>query len=332
MMNFSEMMQSESYIRASTAIQSGIPKGLLYVENPTDIAFWRGVIQLGAPGGYTVKPISQDKAKGKRTLEKMYPDLHKALIVGVDSDFDYLCPDRHERAEAMNQNKFVLHTHVYSRENFQCCHDAIKGICEAVFFHEQLPSELNEALDAYSSTVYPALHLFAYLHNKDWQQHKDGVFIQAAKLSPEDSLLNGDLTMNSNALERLRVKLDAYINAHRHHIADEDEYSAFIDNLTQKNITARTAYLFVQGHYLHDSLIKMMLDKIVEKTQNSEKAAIKIRYPEAEEAAVRRNSLGEINNFYSNRKVGTLLLSNRDYHDAPFFENIRQKLNDIVAS
>ncbi|WP_426507289.1 DUF4435 domain-containing protein [Serratia proteamaculans] len=331
-MNFSEMMQSESYIRASTAIQSGISKGLLYVENPTDIAFWRGVIQLGAPDGYTVKPISQDKAQGKRTLEKMYPNLHKSLIVGVDSDFDYLCPDRHEHAEVMNQNRFVLHTHVYSRENFQCCHDAIKGICEVVFFHEQLPSELNEALDAYSSAVYPALHLFAYLHNKDWQQHNDGIFIQAAKLCPEDSLLNGDLTVNTDALERLKVKLNAYINDHRHHIVDEGEYRAFIDNLTQKNITARTAYLFVQGHYLHDNLIKTMLDKIVHKTQNSEKAAIRIRHPEAGQAVALRNSLGEINNFYSDRKVGTLLLSNRDYHDAPFFEEIRQKLNGILAS
>ncbi|MBH2618307.1 DUF4435 domain-containing protein [Serratia ureilytica] len=331
MMDFSYYLKTERYIHACTAIQTGHAQGLLYVENPSDISFWRCVIQHVAPKSYVVKPISKEKSAGKRTLEKVYPDLHKSYIVGVDSDFDYICPNRHERADSLNNNKFILHTFAYSRENYECCHESIEGLCDILYFHERLPSEIHNSLNKYSKIIYPALCLFAYLHNQNWQKHVDGIFIQTVKIASDSCLLTDDLKMNSVALEALQVKINTYIAEYTPQVKADDELEKFIAKMNEKGITENTAYLFINGHYLQENLIKPMLIKIIKATKLREKNYIEKAYPGDNKKNTRKDKKNEIENHYKKRNLDTLLVSRSDYTKEIFYEKIQNKLREIMG-
>lgn len=329
-MEFSTYLTSGNYIHASTTLQSGIPQGLLYVENPSDISFWRCIVQHQAKDRYVVKPASKDNANGKRTLEKMYPDLHKSLLVGVDSDFDYICPERHANAVALNQNRFVLHTFAYSRESYECCHDAIKGLCETLYCHDQLPSQIHDALNAYSCITYPALCLFAFLHNQDWQQHIDGLFIEAVKLPAESCLLKDDLTINQAVINQLETKVQQYIDTYTEQIDDHEAYTHFVENLRDKNINEGTAYLFIDGHSLQDKIIKPMLKKIKNATRLAEIEYVKATYANETQKATQRTKINEITNFYKSRDLNTLFFSRQDYTELAIYTQIRDKLQAVL--
>lgn len=331
-MEYSNYLTSENYIHASTILQHGNAQGLLYVENPSDISFWRCIVQHLARDRYVVKPVSKEIANGKRTLEKMYPDLHKSLLVGVDSDFDYICPERHANAAILNQNCFVLHTFAYSRESYECCHDAISGLCETLYFHDQLPSEIHAALSAYSCITYPALCLFAFLHNQDWQRHTDGLFIEAVKTPAGTCLLQDDLTINQAVISQLETKVQEYIDTYSEQIDDQESYTHFVENLHDKNINEETAYLFIDGHGLQEKIIKPMLKKTIKLTKLGETEHVKTTYANEAQKATQRTIINEINNFYKRRNLDALFFTRQDYTELAFYTQIRGKFQAVLDS
>jgi hypothetical protein len=118
MSDFSRMISSPAFIKTYNTIQNGQAMGNIFVENPTDIPFWQHVVNAVEGSRYKVRPISKEQAAGKRTLQKRYAELNQEFLVAVDSDYDFLCPDRHAEAQEMNNNPFVLHTHCYSKDAF----------------------------------------------------------------------------------------------------------------------------------------------------------------------------------------------------------------------
>lgn len=123
MNNFSDFFNREEFIGAYSIVQSGEPieVGLLYVEDSSDRGFWECVVNAVCPGHYRVMKYSQDGSDGKRLLEKEYDNLHKKFIVGVDGDYDYLCPNRNQFSLKLNHSPFILHTHSYAVENLRGC-------------------------------------------------------------------------------------------------------------------------------------------------------------------------------------------------------------------
>lgn len=331
-MEFSTCASSKKYIHASTKILTGHSQGILYVENPSDISFWRCIVQDIATDRYVVKPIAKGNPDGKRTLEKLYPALHKSLLVGVDSDFDYICPERHERATILNQSNFVLHTFAYSRESYECCHDAIEGLCDILYCHEKLTSQIHEALDAYSHMTYPALCIFAFLHNQDWQQHVDGLFIEAVKAPPGTCLLEDDLSINQAVLNELQAKIEQYIATYMPQINDRAVFDHFVARLRDKNIIEETAYQFINGHTLQENLIKPMLKKIINITRLQEIAYVKATHASAEQNPTKLTKIKYINKFYKHRNLETLFFSRQDYVGDTNYNQIRDKFRAVLDS
>lgn len=331
MSDFSRMIGSPAYIRAYNKFQSGQVMGNIFVENPTDIPFWQHVVNAVDGSRYKVRPISKEQAAGKRTLQKRYAELNQEFLVAVDSDYDFLCPDRHAEAQQMNNNPFVLHTHCYSRESFQCCHHSLGAITEILFFHQQLASQIHEALIQYSHAIYPALCAFSYLHNKNWQQYSEGEFNQVLRINSAICLIDDELQVNAEVIARLQTQIETYHKLLSPHITDNDDFNTFKAGLLGKGITADTAYMFINGHCLQDIVVKPMLEKIAAVTRRSEKDSVAQMYPEPERLNTKRQRLNEIDNYYRNeRQLSTLLSNGQAFVQDAFFSLITAKLDAII--
>ena len=331
MSDFSRMIGSPAFIRAYNKFQSGQVMGNIFVENPTDIPFWQHVVNAVDGSRYKVRPISKEQAAGKRTLQKRYAALNQEFLVAVDSDYDFLCPDRHAEAQQMNNNPFVLHTYCYSRESFQCCHHSLGAITEILFFHQQFPSQIHEALIQYSYAVYPALCVFSYLHNKNWQQYSEGEFNLAVRFNSGVCLINDELQVNDDAIIQLQTQVEAYSLSLYAAITDDADFDSFKTILTTRGITEDNAYMFINGHCLQDIVVKPMLEKIAAVTRRSEKDSVAQMYPEPERLKTKRQKLNEIDNYYKNeRQLSTLLSNGQAFVQDAFFSLITAKLDAII--
>lgn len=280
MSDFDKKMKSSNFMKSYTKYQSGTTKGLLYVENAADRLFWENVVAHVCPQSYIVKTYSISKAPGKRTLEKEYEKLHKEYIVGVDGDFDYLCPDRHKHATMMNSNPYVLHTFCYSRESIFFSIDSVDEIINRLFFRTKTSDKLASALTEYSKVIFPALSVFSYAHNKDWGKFKENDFNKAISLPFGQHLLTQDLEINTATLEGVKHSVDNYIDNLKKELGEEFDQSSFSKGLIERNVNADIAYMFIDGHYLKDNIIKPMLDLIRRMNKNNDISEIRTTFPE----------------------------------------------------
>lgn len=294
MSGFDRLLKSPKYLKAYTKQQTGKSRGVLYVENPSDRLFWESVIAQVCPEQYSVKSFSLEDAPGKRSLEKEYSKLHPFYIVGVDGDFDYLCPDRHEFANSLNNNPFVIHTFTYSRESVIFSIPSILDISNRLSFRNKLNHDSVTALTEYSKIIFPALAIFSYAHNLDWQKFKENNFMQAISLPADEKLLTDDLRVNAVALDRVRVGSQKYIDSTLNAIGDGRDVEIYCDILKGRHITPDVAYMFIDGHYLKDNIVKPMLDLLKRKNKAEDISEVKEKIPENRW----RQSINEVNNYF----------------------------------
>lgn len=210
-MDFNDILKSQKYIQASSKLKCGIIKKYLYVENPGDRSFWEFITNKVYPNMFEVKVASQDKALGKSTLQADYHKLNPSYLVGIDSDYDYICPERNKYSGYLVENKYILHTFGYSRESLMCCIDAINNIITKAYYREPVVCEIIDAVISYSKTIHYALCVFSYLHNKDVTNNREDEFREAISITNNQSILDDELKVNRMELEKVKVKSDLYV-------------------------------------------------------------------------------------------------------------------------
>ncbi|MEQ2025786.1 DUF4435 domain-containing protein [Xenorhabdus szentirmaii] len=327
MADFSDIFKSPKYISAYNKQKTGTEAGILWVENPSDRLFWELVVSRSLPERYIVRPYSKSEISGKRILEKEYSNLHSNLIVGIDSDFDFVCPERHENAKEMNINPFVLHTFCYSRESFACSKESLSDILNKCYYQENTPSEFHQALWDYSSIIYDALCVFGYLHNLDWNKYKESDFKSAIKLSDGGCLLDEKLCVNKIELDNVKKRVVDYVEKLSSHIVDNDEFDNFKINLRMKGIEPEIAYMFINGHFLYDALVKVMINKIL---SSNKKADIEKVNKTNNSDGYKKDKRNEISNHFKKCcDIGTLMHNSHAFSENIFFKKILDKASQL---
>lgn len=328
MPELSETMRSAEFTRLYTAMESsGTQKGIIYIEDATDRPFWEKVLNAVCPGRYDIKPFGQPGSEGKRRLEQEYAHLNKDRLVAVDGDYDYICPQRNEYASCLVESKFVLHTFFYSRESYINTYEAVSHLTDCLYLHVKPDSMLLEALQQYSRTIYPALCLFTWLHNKNQQRFPENHFNMAVMLPDGRSLLNSDLTVNEFTFSSLQQKVEIYISEYSQYIDNEQGYQEHIEALATRGINADHAYLFTDGHYLLDAILHPMLKIVSRECLNRDKAWVEERYPQA---AINHRKRQVINHYKDHCNTETLLFHCDAYRTEYFWLKITQKLRDAM--
>ncbi|HCT5876518.1 DUF4435 domain-containing protein [Proteus mirabilis] len=328
MSEFDNLLKSARYLNAYTRQQTGKPQGVLFVENPSDRIFWENVIAHVCPNKYSVKAYSLDKAPGKRSFEKDYDKLHSSFIVGVDSDFDYLCPTRHDQAKALNENPFIIHTFVYSRESVVFNINSVNDISTRLVFRNRLTNDCIKALIEYSKIIFPALSVFSYAHNCDWQNFKEDQFMKAISLPENKGLLTDELVIDSAVFENIKISSERYIESILKNIGDEINKEYCCNIMLNRNITPETAYMYINGHYLKDNIIKPMLELLKYKNKSKDIENVKNMLPKDRW----QQSINEINNHFKKCCHTESIIHNANsYTSGDIWNSIKSKLNQLVS-
>ena len=324
MSDLTDFMRRSEFIRLYTGMESSGPqKGIIHIEDATDRLFWTKVVNAVCPGRYDIKPFSQPGVEGKRKLEQQYQHLSKDYLIAVDSDYDYLCPDRNKYSAELNVNPFVLHTFYYSKESFIHTPEAVETLTECIYLHEKTHSQIQEALRRFSVTIYDALLIFSWLHNQDQQRFKESDFNQCFKLPDGVLILDHCLEVNESAFESLSQSVQLYTNAHAALITDLDSFARHDDTLRSRGITPESALLFINGHCLMDQIFRPVYEKIIKISRKNDNAWVENHYP-GSEARPRKNQVR--NHYEDNCRAHQLLNRCESYTTSPFWQRITQKL------
>lgn len=331
MSSFADTISNPKFIQGFTTITTGRPKGLLYVESPNDIGFWRYVTERVCPGSYDIKAAAKLKVNGKRTLELEYSKLHKSYIVAVDSDLDYLCPLRSGCASELNNNSFILHTFSYAKESLQCSLESIEDIMERLVFDDSCDNDIIHGLSTLSSLIYDALVIHLFRHNNSPANYNDGVLWPILRMPSNTTLVKRrDLKVNASALNALKVKLLKFVAENGIAPDEFDDFNSYVAEVNAKGLTPDTAYQFIKGHVLHDSYVFPVLKLYRDKLYGIEKAKIGKECRGEEKTGEREVRNGELDNFFNKTNVLETLLNNTlNYFNNPVYIKIESKLRQI---
>ncbi|MGK4357114.1 DUF4435 domain-containing protein [Enterobacter cloacae] len=324
MSELSELMRSEAFIRIYTGMASSdSQKGIIYIEDASDRIFWELVVNTVCPGKYDVKPYSRGGAQGKRKLEQEYRNLHKYLLVAVDADYDYLCPNRNEHAQTLNCQPYILHTFFYSRESYINSSNAVDSLTRSIHLNVQTEHQISQVLRRYSSIIYDALSLFSWLHDRDSAQFDEHVFNDSIKLNDGLMLLDENLNINEDALEYVTQSVRTYCQQHEQYIDDLDSYREHCASLSTRGITPENAMLFTNGHNLLDHIFYPIYRMYIKKCRANDLNWVAENYPEIQV----RDRKRQVSNHYSdNCRAETLVYHCNEYRDDPFWTKITEKL------
>lgn len=328
MSSFDSIAKSSKYLKSYNDVIINKPSGVLYIEDSLDRTFWEALVEMVCPDRYRVMPYSQPGSEGKRSLEKQYAILHPDLIVGVDGDYDFLCPDRNEYASHLINNPFVIHTFYYSRESHFNTKEAIDYYLNSIYLYIKINNQLHEALLAYSNHIFKALCIFAWFHNKDRQGHPENTFNKIIELPNGVKLLDRDLNINATAIASIQQKVSEYIVEFEPCIGDKESFEKHIESLYQKGINPETAYLFTEGHYLQDGILIPLLKMVIKGNQDIDKEWAETNYPEKCIDDRRRNVL---NHYKDNCSSSTLIFNSTAHHAGHFWKKIIGKLEAVTS-
>ncbi|MZK90402.1 DUF4435 domain-containing protein [Citrobacter amalonaticus] len=329
MSEMSDIMRSDGYIRLYTSIaSSGSQKGIIYIEDAVDRVFWEKAINAVCPDQYDIKPYSQPGAEGKRKLEREYSKLHKKLLVAIDADYDYICPDRNAYASELDNNPFILHTYFYSKESYIHTPEAIDYLTNSVHLNMKTEHSIHQALQRYSSIIFNALCLFSWLHNRNAQQYRENDFNQCIALPNGVKILNADLTVNEAALHQLTLNVENYMNQYSQHINDDAGFARHREFLSERGLRPDNSLLFTNGHTLLDSIFRPAYDMFIRKSRSNENDWVTAHYNENQV----RDRKSQVRNHYDNNcKLTTMLHHCEAYQTTQFWQRITDKLSQIES-
>lgn len=132
----SEYVANLSHFRAS----GQLPEVIVYVENWIDVSFWNECFRSYSGNfKFTIQPYrlpDNKKAGCKKMLLDAFEDsvLGQNLMLAVDADYDWIIdnyrpsPTTPSVSARILSNPYILHTYLYSVENYKCHADCLSGI------------------------------------------------------------------------------------------------------------------------------------------------------------------------------------------------------------
>lgn len=263
--SFTEVALSEQYIKARAIIKKG--DKIVYVEDPNDILFWSRIFD----NTYDIRIYQNNLNKcetGKRNLEKIYSKCHSSLLVAVDCDYDYLCPEQNRYAYSMCSNPYVIHTVGYSRESVIYSSGYLSHIIDKINYTFRFSNiNIDLFLSSYSRLFYPVFVRFLYLiNNQDFMstdEKKQKILKDKLnKFLTIDIKLNADLSIDISILDRKEKEINRIVRFLDKKIYEREAFSKFIESFNQKGLTSDNMYRFINGHVLEEKIITPLLKEI----------------------------------------------------------------------
>lgn len=263
---FQDYFTNAGYIGSLNAMRehdaSAINMGVVYVEDNSDVAFWKMFINEHFPNQYKLQTASSG-VTGKRALEKLYSGANIHALIAVDSDYDYI-KARYQSDHPFNKNPFILHTFGFSRENALIEKSSLQSFinkCEYTVSHN---INLIEFMNKFTKLAWFGLARFALtLVNNKYQSYIESDFHDCFNITNQDFITNG-LTTDCSTLDIIKDRLTNFFSTQSFLSSDLQKIQADLSTL---GINQDNAYRFICGHTLyalvskiHEQLVKNLYD------------------------------------------------------------------------
>ncbi len=280
MSNFQDFFTNADYIGGYNAIRehdiSARDMGMVYVEDGSDVAFWRDFIEQYFPQHYCFKTASNGVA-GKRALEKLYNTTNIQALIAIDNDYDCI-KAKFDSDHPFNTNPYILHTVGFSRESALIEKESLQNFLQKCHYTVSHNIDLMSFIHQFSQLAWFGLIRFITAnYNKNYQSYIESKFHQCFNIT-DKQLICEDLTLDHSLLGTVKDNLDNLFQ--ENHFSDDD-LNTTQQILTELEINENNAYRFICGHTLED-LIKKIHKDLLDTLYNKEIFVIREQFQENE--------------------------------------------------
>ena len=325
------------YVEAANALRGKCQRRRIvaYVESYDDVYFWRTVLsRFEDDRRYfeVMLPSKVNLTRGKKSVLKNFirgdgsggdERLGRDMIACVDADYDYLMQGATEQSRWVLHSPYVFHTYAYAIENFQCYAPSLHEVCVAVTLNDHRVFDFRDYFRQYSEACFPLFvwSVWAYrtgLHNRfsltDFNRVCDpgGFSVQ----QPEASLVH------------IRRKVQTKVRElQRQFPGNKEAYLKVKDDIRQLGVTPQTAYLYMQGHHLFDTVVVPILTKVcnvLRLERQNEISHAKAHHTQ------KQNEMSCYEN--SRQDIKAMLKKNTGYMLCPLFVRVQEDVSRYLAA
>jgi hypothetical protein len=278
------------YFEAANALKSKQARRRIvaYVESYDDIFFWRTVLrQFENETRYfeVMLPSHKKLDRGKKAVLLNFLNplpsakgeksdggdrLGPSMIACVDADYDYLLQRATEQSRMVLDSPYVFHTYAYAIENMQCYAPSLHDVCVAVTLNDHRIFDFEDYLSQYSEAISPLLTWSVWAYRKGC--HNKFSLVDMNRIIDPG---NFNLENPQASIDHLRHKVNTKVKQLQAEFPNnKDEYLKTKNDLRALGITARAAYLYIQGHSLFDNVVVPILNKVCNKLRQEREQEI----------------------------------------------------------
>ena len=319
---------TSQYIAAANLLRpkKARKKIVAYVESYDDIFFWRSLLSEFEDEEYyfeVMLPSSDSLVKGKKAalMNRLGSGLGQNMIACVDADYDYLLQGATSTSRQIIHSRYVLHTHAYAIENYQCYAESLHEACVMATLNDHTVIDIPAFMRIYSQTIFPLFSWSVWFYRKrilnkfSITDFNNTVSLDNVNLRQPESALN-------NVAARVRHKLNWLENRFSR---VRNEVKQLQEELQELGVTPETTYLFIQGHNLFENVVLKLLHPICAQLRRERELEIKIL---AEHNQRMQNEL----TCYQHSQAGIdfILRKNTGYKDAPLYQTLRSDVQRFL--
>lgn len=226
----------------------------LYVEDSSDIWFWEKFIKEVFPNTYNIMPWSK---RGKCNLAPHYSKAKVEVLIAVDSDFDYLCPNIGYGNEFCS-NPYLLHTFAYNRESVLIEKNSLQQFISDIKFTITHDIDINLFIKNFSELVFEGLIKFIHLKNINKESLDHDEFHQCFHITDKKIItVNAENKpiIDMTVLDSISHNFQNYFQNYTLSLSEESEAR---NHLLQLGVNQDNAYRFINGHKLEELVINIV--------------------------------------------------------------------------
>ena len=321
---------NSAYIEAANRLRpkSKKKKVVAYVESYDDIFFGRSVLSDFEDDSTEIEvmlPSRTSLNRGKKTamMNQLGDALGRYMIACVDADLDYLLQSSTISSERMLSNPYVVHTYVYSIENYFCYSKSLHTVCVMATLNDRSVFNFEEYLRMYSDIVYELFVWLIWLHRHE--RFNDMPLSSFNNIASVEQL---NIQKPVDALERLRRNVNRKLSWLQRHVPEaKGKLTALKEELALLGVDRDSTYLFVQGHHLMDNVVDAAITPVCTMLRREREKEIK-RLSNGN-AVQMDNELA----CYSHSQLTPVQMLRRNtmYKDCPMYQRLKEHVARVLG-
>ena len=243
------------------------------------------------------------------------------MIACVDSDYDYLLQGATSTSRHMLGNKYILHTHAYSIENFRCYAGSLKQVCVLCTQNDTNVIDFKEFFKLYSRICYP---LFVW--NILLYRHHDTKTMSMLRFCEIVRLTSFTISNPAYSLQQLSNRVVHNIKLLEKQFPEFiEEHKKMCEELTTLGIDPDETYFYIQGHHIMNGVTMRIMQPVCRHLRAKREEEIE-RY-----AYHRQQYSNELASYrHSQCDVATMLSKNTDYKDATPYQRLKADIGRLM--